>query len=299
VDYVWGETKIEDLFEKWQCLYCLDNFLWRQRNPSIQQQDRIFTDRQVTMVYTTLGSLQRSETPEHDFFTVDENGNKIINFLHVPWLPTNPLTQVDTESLQVGRSLPFGRRWDCKWTQTDKETPASTQEQAIQTDDCLSYGSTDYWLDVSSGPQNSTSQSGNPRIMRQLAIHTHLLDQLGLDSGGLQKFSDNSFHTDNATLGAVAINQWGYKFCQFHDKHTNHSSNQCLFPHITCMPGIGLCKVPKDHLYYGGGCLLDSTYEEIQCKRKHWELLSQMVEESGASSSRCKTDNNETGGTVS
>jgi hypothetical protein len=35
-DYVWGETKLTDLFEKRQCLYCLDNFLWRQRNPGVQ-----------------------------------------------------------------------------------------------------------------------------------------------------------------------------------------------------------------------------------------------------------------------
>jgi Chromo (CHRromatin Organisation MOdifier) domain len=36
-DYVWGETKLEDLFEKCQCLYCLDDFLWRQRNPGVQR----------------------------------------------------------------------------------------------------------------------------------------------------------------------------------------------------------------------------------------------------------------------
>jgi hypothetical protein len=251
------------------------------------------------MVYTMLGSLRHSETLEHDFFTINENGNKIINFLHVPQLPTNTPTQVDMESLQVGRSPPFGRRWDYKWMQMDKEAPTSMQEQAVQTDDHPSYGSMDYWLDVSSSPQNSTSQSGNPRITWQLAIHAHVLNQLGLNFGGLQKFGDDSFHTDDAALGAVAVNQWGYKFCQFHDKHTNHSSNQCLFPHITCMPGIGLCKVPKDHLYYGGGCLLDSMYEEIQCKQKHWELLSQMAEELGVSLSRRKTDNNKIGGTVS
>jgi Chromo (CHRromatin Organisation MOdifier) domain len=35
-DYVWGETKQANLFEKSQCLYCLDNFLWRQRNPGVQ-----------------------------------------------------------------------------------------------------------------------------------------------------------------------------------------------------------------------------------------------------------------------
>jgi hypothetical protein len=35
-DYVWGETKLTNLFEKRQCLYCLDDFLWRQRNPGIQ-----------------------------------------------------------------------------------------------------------------------------------------------------------------------------------------------------------------------------------------------------------------------
>jgi hypothetical protein len=80
------------------------------------------------MVYTTLGSLHRSETPEHDFFTTDENGNKIINFLHAPRLPTNTPTQVDTESLQVGKMPPFGRKWDCKWTQTEEEAPTSTEE---------------------------------------------------------------------------------------------------------------------------------------------------------------------------
>jgi hypothetical protein len=90
---------------------------------------------------------------------------------------------------------------------------------------------------------------------------------------------------NDATLGAVAINQWGYKYFQFHDKHTNHSSNQCICPHIMCMLGIGLCKVPKDHLYYGGGCLLDSTYDEIQQKQKHWKLLSQMNKEAEVSSS--------------
>jgi hypothetical protein len=62
------------------------------------------------------------------------------------------------------------------------------------------------------------------------------------------------------------------------------------------MPGIGVCKVPKTHPYYGGGCLLDSMYDEIQRKRKQWEILSQVEE---ASSSRCKTDNDEAGGTAS
>jgi hypothetical protein len=248
------------------------------------------------MVYTTLGSLHRSETPEHDFFTIDENGNKIIDFLHAPRLPTNTPTQVDTKSLQVGRVPPFGRRWDCKWTQTEEETTASTEERAVQTDDRPPLGTTDYWLDVSSGPQNSTSQSSNPRLTRQLAIHPHTLDRLGLDFGGLQKFSDDSFHTNDAALGAVAVNQWGYQYCQFHDKHTNHASGRCNFPHITCMPEMGVCKVPKTHPYYGGGCLLDSTYDEIQRKCKRWEMLSQMEE---ASLSRRKTDNDEAGGTAS
>jgi hypothetical protein len=114
------------------------------------------------MVYTMLGSLRCSETPEYDFFIVDKNGNKIIDFLHVPQLPTNTPTQVDIESLQVGRTLPFRRKWDCKWTQTEEEAPVSIEERAIQTDDHPLYRTTDYWLDVSSGPQNSTSQSGNP-----------------------------------------------------------------------------------------------------------------------------------------
>jgi hypothetical protein len=114
------------------------------------------------MVYTMLGSLRRSETPEHDFFTIDENSNKIIDFLHAPQLPTNTPTQVDMESLQVGRVPPFGRKWDCKWTQTEEETTTSTEERAIQTDDHPPWGTTNYWLDVSSGPQNSTSQSSNP-----------------------------------------------------------------------------------------------------------------------------------------
>jgi hypothetical protein len=132
--------------------------------------------------------------------------------------------------------------------------------------------------------------------MQQLAIHPHLLDQLGLDSGGLQKFGDNSFHMDNTTLGTVAVNQWGYQYCWFHDKHTNHTSRQCNFPHITYMPGIGVCKVPKMHPYYGGGCLLDSIYDKIQRKCKQWEMLSQTKE---ASSSQHKTDNGEAGGTAS
>jgi hypothetical protein len=114
------------------------------------------------MVYTTLGSLCHSETPEHDFFTVNENGNKIIDFLHVPWLPTNTPTQVDTESLQVGWTPPFGRRWDCKWMQMEEAAPVSTEEQAVQTDDHPPYETTDYWLDISSGPQNSTGPSSNP-----------------------------------------------------------------------------------------------------------------------------------------
>jgi hypothetical protein len=109
------------------------------------------------MVYMTLGSLHCSETPEHNFFMVNENSNKIIDFLHVLQLPTNTPTQVDTESLQVGRMPPFGRKWDCKWTQMEEEAPASTEERAIQMDDRPPYRTTDYWLDVSSGPQNSTS----------------------------------------------------------------------------------------------------------------------------------------------
>jgi hypothetical protein len=161
-DYIWGETKLADLFEKRQCLYCLDDFLWRQRNSGIQRHDQIYTGSRVMMVYTMLGSLRCSETPEHDFFMVDENSNKIIDFLYVPWLPTNTSTQVDMESLHVGWMPPFGRKWDCKWTQTEEEAPASTEERAVQTDDHPPYGTTDYWLDVSSSPQNSTSQSSNP-----------------------------------------------------------------------------------------------------------------------------------------
>jgi hypothetical protein len=120
------------------------------------------------MVYTILGSLHCLKTPEHNFFTVDENDNKIINFLHAPWLPTNTPTQVNMESLQIGQSLPFGRKWDCKWTQME--------EQAVQTDNHPSYRTTNHWLNVSSGPQNSTSQSGNAQITWQLAIHAHSLD---------------------------------------------------------------------------------------------------------------------------
>jgi hypothetical protein len=83
------------------------------------------------MVYTTLGSLRCSKTPEYDFFTINERGDKIINFLHVPRLPTNTPTQVDEESLQVGRDPLFGRKWDCKWTQMEEETPISMKEHAI------------------------------------------------------------------------------------------------------------------------------------------------------------------------
>jgi hypothetical protein len=104
------------------------------------------------MVFIMLKSLCCSKTPEYDFFTVNKWGDRIIDFLHVPQLPTNSLTQVDTESLQVGRDPPFGRTWDCKWTQVNKETPVSIEEHAIQTNDCPSYGTTNYWLDVSSGP---------------------------------------------------------------------------------------------------------------------------------------------------
>jgi hypothetical protein len=100
----------------------------------------------------------------------------------------------------------------------------------------------------------------------------------------------------DATLGTIAIEQWGYKYCRFHNKHTNHSSDSCNFPHITCMPGIGRCKVPKTHPYYGEGCLLDDMYEEIQRKRKQWEVLGQALD---TSSSQCKTDHKETGGTAS
>jgi hypothetical protein len=80
------------------------------------------------MVYTTLGSLHHSETPEHNFFMTNENSNKIINFLHAPRLPTNTPTQVDTESLQVGRTPPFRRKWECKWTQMEEEATISTEE---------------------------------------------------------------------------------------------------------------------------------------------------------------------------
>jgi hypothetical protein len=47
--------------------------------------------------------------------------------------------------------------------------------------------------------------SSNPQVTWQLAIYAHGLDQLGLDSEGLQKFSDDSFHTDNRALGVVAV----------------------------------------------------------------------------------------------
>jgi hypothetical protein len=109
-------------------------------------------DGRVTMVSTTLRSLHCSKTPKYDFFMVNEWGDRIIDFLHMPQLPTNSPTQVDMKSLQVSRDPPFRRTWDCKWTQMDEETPASTEEHTVQTDDHPSYGTTNYWLNISSGP---------------------------------------------------------------------------------------------------------------------------------------------------
>jgi hypothetical protein len=111
-----------------------------------------------------------------------------------------------------------------------------------------------------------------------LALHPHGLDRLELDSRGLQRFD---FPND-------AMPSRELKLCRFHGRLMTHNSDSYPFPHFSCMPGLGVCHVPEDHVWHGRGCLLDGTIEEIKRKCKQMEMLDTCV--AGPSQSRYKTD---------
>jgi hypothetical protein len=119
----------------------------------------------------------------------------------------------------------------------------------------------------------------------QVAIHHHRLDHLGLDSGRLRGSSDSD--CDKYKVAQLAILNLDY--CSYHDKRGDHKSGDCLCPHIKCLPHWRKCYIPKTHLYYGGGCLIDDTIEGVCQKQKQKQIavLDILVE---VSLSRHKTD---------
>ena len=109
-----------------------------------------------------------------------------------------------------------------------------------------------------------TAPPGDDHIesYRQVAVHNHRLDCLGLDSGSLHGFSDSG--CDKYEAARLAILNLDY--CSYHDKQGDHKSSNCLCLHIKCLPHWGKCYVPKTHLHYGGGCLMDNTIEGVYHK---------------------------------
>jgi hypothetical protein len=130
-----------------------------------------------------------------------------------------------------------------------------------------------------------TAPQGDDNIepYRQVAVHSHRLDRLGLNSSGLRGFSDSD--CDKYEVARLAILNLDY--CSYYDKRGDHKSGNCLCPHIRCLPHWGKCYIPKTHRYYGGGCLIDNTIEGVHHKWKQIAVLDMLAE---ASSSRCKTD---------
>jgi hypothetical protein len=233
------------------------NFKWRRDHPGAQRRTRIFTDGRSTMVAQRLGDFARPETPEEEWFEEDDKGRLRINLLRAPMIPAVMAAQTDgwvpdppPQTHSIG-------------TQT---TPGSMQDEAVQA--FPTYGTTEYWLDQRDGnPGGSQQRDWNMEPQARLTLHPHGLDCLGLDSGGLQRFDFPNDATPRREL----------KHCRFHDRMMTHDSDGCPFPHFSCMPGLGVCRVPKGHVWHGGGCLLDGTIEEIKKKRKQMEVLDACV----------------------
>jgi hypothetical protein len=166
------------------------------------------------------------------------------------------------------------------------------KEQAIQTwtDVPAQFGTTAYWLEKRTG--HPTAPQGDDHIepYRQVAVHSHRLDRLGLDFSSLHGFSDSD--CDKYEAAQLAILDLDY--CSYHDKRGDHKSSDCLCPHIKYLPHWGKCYVLKTHLYYRGGCLMDNTIEGVRHKQKQITALDMLVK---VSSSQRKTDKS-AGGTA-
>jgi hypothetical protein len=90
------------------------------------------------------------------------------------------------------------------------------KEQAIQmrTDVPAQYGTTAYWLEKQTGCPNALQGDTHLESYRQVAVHRHGLDCLGLDSGGLYGFSDGDSDKYEAAKRAIL----NLDYCSFHDK---------------------------------------------------------------------------------
>jgi hypothetical protein len=139
------------------------------------------------------------------------------------------------------------------------------KEQAIQTRTNVpaQYGITTYWLEKQMGRPTASQGDNHVELYRQVAVHNHRLDHLGLNSGGLHEFSNSD--CDKYEAARLAILNLDY--CSYHDKRGDHKSSDCLCPHIKCLPHWEKCYIPKTHLYYGGGCLMDDTIEGVHYKQ--------------------------------
>ena len=133
------------------------------------------------------------------------------------------------------------------------------------------------------GCPNAPQGDDHTESYRQVAIHRHGLDCLGLNSSSLHGFSDSD--CDKYEVARLAILDLDY--CSYHNKRGDHKSGNCLYPHIKCLPHWGKCYVLKTHCYYGGGCLMDDTIEGVRHKRKQIAALDMLAK---VSSSRRKTD---------
>jgi hypothetical protein len=109
------------------------------------------------------------------------------------------------------------------------------------------------------GHPTATEGDNHIELYRQVAIHHHGLDCLGLNSGGLRGFSDSD--CNKYEVAQLAILNLDY--CSYHDKRGDHKSGNCLCLHIKCLPHWGKCYIPKMHPYYGRGCLIDDTIEGV------------------------------------
>ena len=89
-------------------------------------------------------------------------------------------------------------------------------EQAIQTpiDIPAEYGTTAYWLEKQTGRPNAPQGDAHLEPYRQVAVHCHGLDHLGLDSSGLRGFSDSDCDKYEAAKQAIL----DLDYCSYHDK---------------------------------------------------------------------------------
>ena len=138
------------------------------------------------------------------------------------------------------------------------------------------YGMTTYWLEKRTGCPTAPQGGDHIEPYRQVAIHNHGLDHLGLNSGSLCGFSDSDCDKHEAARLAIL----NLDYCSYHDKQGDHKSSDCLCPHVKCLPHWGKCYVPKTHHYYGGGCLMDDTIEGVRHKHKQITALDMLAEAS-------------------